>query len=150
MIATLRFMWATWRHKWFVFLAGLRTGTPIWQLVVHDLSKFTPREALACGRHFYGDRSDKTAFKVAVNHHKNRNPHHWEYWAPVDDDPLPMPDRYIREMVADWMGASRAYQGAWPKEAASWPWLKDNFDKIKLHPETRKATVRIISEIIGR
>ena len=26
-----------------------------------------------------------------------------------------MPKRYVREMLADWMGAAATYQGAWPQ-----------------------------------
>ena len=31
-------------HKWYVFLAGQLTGVPLWQLIIHDWSKFTPTE----------------------------------------------------------------------------------------------------------
>jgi hypothetical protein len=30
------------RHKWFVFLAGRRTGVPPRRLLIHDWSKFLP------------------------------------------------------------------------------------------------------------
>lgn len=32
------------RHKWFVLVAGLKTGAPLWRLLIHDWSKFTPAE----------------------------------------------------------------------------------------------------------
>lgn len=28
------------RHKWFVFIAGLQTGAPLWRLIIHDWTKF--------------------------------------------------------------------------------------------------------------
>ena len=40
----LRYLGYVVRHKWFVFRAGLRTGAPLWRLVIHDWSKFTPAE----------------------------------------------------------------------------------------------------------
>lgn len=46
---------------------------------------------------------------------------------------LPMPDKYRREMLADWRGAGMA-QGK-PDTTA---WYKENRDKIILHPETRE------------
>lgn len=50
--------------------------------------------------------------------------------------PLPMPEKYVREMVADWMGASKAYDGKWPKE--KWLWWEKNREKVLsyCHPET--------------
>lgn len=46
---------------------------------------------------------------------------------------LPMPDRYRREMLADWRGAGRAYGNS---DTAAW-YLK-NKNNIILHPETRQ------------
>lgn len=46
---------------------------------------------------------------------------------------LPMPDRYRREMLADWIGAGRAYLGN-PDTCA---WYLENRAKLILHPETR-------------
>ena len=56
-----------------------------------------------------------------------------------------MPWRYVREMAADWFGASRAYEGHWPK-ADDWPWLEKNRDKIlpNLHTVTRARLVSVL------
>jgi hypothetical protein len=43
-----------------------------------------------------------------------------------------MPDKYRREMLADWRGAGRALGK--PDTQA---WYAANRDKMKLHPETR-------------
>lgn len=146
MLPTLKYVWLTCKHKWFVFRAGLRTGAPVWRLVIHDWSKFTPQEAPYYGRQFFGDKGDPLGFSYAWNHHQKVNKHHWEYWIPTtghnrggygDGEPLPMPEKYAREMVADWLGASRAYEGSWPASREAWPWLRENLHKIKLHPETR-------------
>lgn len=40
----LRYALYVARHKWFVLLAGRRTGAPLWRLLVHDWSKLTPAE----------------------------------------------------------------------------------------------------------
>jgi hypothetical protein len=47
--------------------------------------------------------------------------------------PLPMPERYAREMVADWMGAGRAITGRW--EAPKW--YVENRHNMVLHQNTR-------------
>lgn len=46
---------------------------------------------------------------------------------------LPMPDKYRREMVADWRGAGKAYGNDDTKG-----WYMKNRANIILHPETRK------------
>lgn len=47
--------------------------------------------------------------------------------------PLPMPERYAREMVADWMGAGRAITGRWETPT----WYAQNRHNMVLHPDTR-------------
>lgn len=54
--------------------------------------------------------------------------------------PDPMPDVYIREMVADWRGAGRA---AGKTDTAAW--YEKNRDKIILHPDTRQR----VEELLG-
>jgi hypothetical protein len=147
-------------HKYFVFVAGLKTKAPIWLLLIHDWSKFLPSEFIPYAQYFYGEdlklkESYQTftfygieenvpfgyfardRFNVAWLYHQRRNPHHWQYWYLIQDsDPnfaIPMPEKYVREMVADWAGAGRAITGKWEVSA----WYEKNKEKILLHPETR-------------
>lgn len=158
MTPTLKYLWLTLKHKTFVFQAGLKTGAPLWRLIIHDWTKFTPAEAPHYGRQFFGDQSDPEGFSLAWLHHQRNNPHHWEYWVPVtghnrggygDLEPLAMPDWAMREMVADWMGASRAYEGEWPK--AEWPWLVENWPKIApwIHPHTQHDICVLVNQLTG-
>lgn len=143
------------RHKWFVFLECCRLGIP-WLGLIHDWSKFRLSEWLPYARFFHEtdgtprQRRDKTgyyrpsdtgdrAFDQAIFLHLGqRNKHHWQVWAMVDSEAImkvfPMPDRYRREMLADWRGAARA-QGL-PRDSV-WGWWEQNSPKMKLHPETR-------------
>lgn len=140
------------RHKWHVFWAAVDLGIP-WLGLVHDWSKFRPSEWRAYARYFYGpgatNRRDSTgyykptdtgdpAFDRAWLLHVRRNKHHWQYWSmPLDGGgtkPLPIPDRYRREMLADWTGAGRA-QGS---KAGPRDWYVENGSKLQLHPDTRK------------
>lgn len=139
------------RHKWFVFLAACRLGVPLLGLV-HDLSKFSPDEWIPYTNFFYGDgakpRRDKTgyykptdtgdqAFDFAWLLHQKRNRHHWQWWILPEDNGgvkvLPMPEKYRREMLADWMGAGKA-QGHGDDVL---PWYTANCHKMTLHPDTR-------------
>jgi hypothetical protein len=153
----LRYVAATVLHKAFVVRAGRRTGTPLLQLLLHDLSKFTPAELPHYARQFFGDRSDPQGFARAWLHHQNHNRHHWEYWiartshinlgTPLSENiPLEMPERYVREMVADWMAASRLYIGAWPESVETWAWLKQARPRMRLHDATATLLDRVLAE----
>lgn len=144
------------RHKWFVFLACFKVGgVSLWQAVFHDWDKFLPSMFIAYANFFYGNypsqkdlpldakyicytkEQAKEAFAKAWNAHQKRNKHHWQYWLITWDkgntDPLEMPMCHLREMVADWMGAGRAYGNPNTLE-----WYEKNKEVIQLHPETRR------------
>lgn len=144
----LRYLWSLLRHKWFVFVAGRRLGVGVWQLLIHDLSKFSSAEFGPYARRFGGGRggaidhsADAQEWCDAWRHHWTHNPHHWEFWV-NDGTPLLMPDRYVREMVADWCGAGRAYTGRWEVAA----WYAANRDRYQLHPATRARVEQVIGE----
>lgn len=158
LIWAAQYAWLTVKHKWWVLLAGRKVGgIPFWRLLVHDLSKFGPHELFAYGRQFFGDKGDPDGFAEAWLHHQNVNPHHWEYWMPrtghVRSDPamkmpppLPMPDTYVREMVADWMGASKAYTGSW--DMTDWldknlPRIIPNLDMLNTHYRLGRELVKL-------
>jgi len=132
------------RHKYWVFVAGIKTRVPIWQLLIHDLSKFGFKEFSPYVELFYGGYnktcvpdSIREDFDKAWLHHQNVNPHHWQHWVLLDDSgeikALPMPTEYIREMVADWAGAGKSITGRW--EIAEW--YENNKNIMRLHPSTR-------------
>jgi hypothetical protein len=141
------------RHKWFVLLAGLKTGAPLWRLLIHDWSKFLPSEWFAYANWFYDPRRDtkvdefKAAFDQAWLAHQHRNPHHWQHWLLQKDDgtkkALPMPDHFVAEMVADWAGAGRAIAGSWDIG----PWYRDSRDRMQLHMDTRDFVDRILRTV---
>lgn len=144
------------RHKWFVFVAGLRTGAPLWRLLIHDWSKFLPSEwgpyvATFYGGWKYADRPAHVvaAFDAAWLHHQHANPHHWQHWVLREDSGavklLPMPQHFMREMVADWMGAGRAITGKW--EAGEW--YAKNRDKIQIEQQTRIRVEGLLSRHAG-
>ena len=74
----------------------------------------------------------------------NRNKHHWQYWLSIepgrDPEPLKIPEIYVREMVADWIGAGIAITG----EDNVLLWWNDNATNIWLHPDTREMVEVLI------
>lgn len=132
-------------HKWFVFVECLKLGVPLWAAIIHDWQKFTPVEWSPYVLSFYGpwkykDRPEwlVEAFDRAWLHHQHYGPHHWQYYLLREDDGgtkvLKMPDRYQREMLADWRGAGRAITG----EDNTLEWYMKNREKIVLHWFTRE------------
>lgn len=98
----------------------------------------------------------RNRFMDAWIHHQNHNKHHWEYWIPrtvhfqsdpsmEGGEPMPMPDRYIKEMVGDWLGANRAYSGSWDME----DWLTKNLSKIKLHENSGDRLQDLLESMNG-
>ena len=126
------------RHKWYVFVAGRKLKVSLIQLIVHDWHKFLPTEWMPYVEYFYGDHGAKfnggfmwewteagnvkLAFDKAWLSHIHFGKHHWQHWILREDSGkiacIEMPDKYVVEMVADWMGAGRAITGKW--EVESW------------------------------
>ncbi len=52
----------------------------------------------------------------------------------------------ILEMIADWLGASRAYAGRWA-EIGEWKWFENNWNRIRLHPETRRKVKNVLIKL---
>jgi hypothetical protein len=156
---TCMFLWQTMIHKWYVLRAGMRTGAPLWRLVIHDWTKFMPSEAPHYGRRQYGAADDNLGFAQAWNHHHKRHKHHWEWWIPVTShrlspvkagEPLPMPEWAVREMVADWLGASKAYHGFFPETLQEWDWYHREKSSLRLHEETARLLEKVLDDYFRR
>lgn len=118
----------------------------------HDKSKEDPDEYIAYDNYFYGkNRSHAVvmAFKQAWLKHIHRNPHHWQHWVLINDDPeegeviLEMPYEYIIEMICDWWSFS------WAKGNLTeiFSWYEEHSKYIKLAPKTRKTVESILKKI---
>lgn len=129
-------------HKWNVGIECFKKGMLLHALT-HDLSKLRPSEFIPYARFFYEtDRmknykqSDERNenFQKGWNHHQKRNKHHWNYWISVTRKDeivsVPMPRKYVRQMVADWNGMARKFGGE-TKE-----YFENNRDNMLLHEET--------------
>jgi hypothetical protein len=149
----LRYLAYVLRHKWYVFVACRGLQVPLWQAIIHDWTKFLPCEWFPYVQRFFGASSPQLnqarddAFDRAWNHHQKANRHHWQYWVLVPERDaarvraLAIPPRYVREMIADWIGAGRA-QGK-PDVAA---WYAANAAKMVLHDETRALVEHLMAE----
>jgi hypothetical protein len=157
-IAYLRYVFT---HKWYVFIGCMALGVPIYQALIHDWVKFLPVEWFAYVRQFYNtDGSKRTVrdasgsydpnrqadeFKQAWLHHQ-KQPHHWQSWISIGDGgnlvPLPIPQRFVLEMVADWYGAGMAISGTKDLEH----WYLANNGKMVLEDGTRYRVQQVIQK----
>lgn len=141
-------------HKRWVFYYAHRLGYT-WRGFTHDLSKFSPVEFSESVKYWTGKRSpiliakEKTGISYAWLHHRGRNKHHYEYWIDKLDQggvPHKIPFEYVIEMICDWLGACRAYEGnaknIFNKE---YEWWNKHSEKVKIHPETKKLITYILS-----
>lgn len=132
---SLRWIFKVLKHKLLVFIAGRKIGVGFWQLLRHDLSKLS-RVEFAPARNKFICKKDSEDFLMATHHHFQRNCHHWECWIfQRNGNPLPMQEKYVREMVADWMASSYEYTGSWNIKK----WVSENRPSMKFHPETEKV-----------
>lgn len=133
------------KHKWYVMKACFEVGL-YWQGIVHDLSKYSITEFFASAKYFQGNKSPvdaekiETGYSLAWQNHKGKNKHHWQYWTDFKDGELiiiPMPPKYLAEMLCDWVGAGKAYnKGNWTIDTFK-AWYQHDKDNMVLHTLTR-------------
>lgn len=134
-------------------LPDLIKGNYEYQLCfAHDDSKSNQDEYEAYDAYFYGNNRSYSVvqnFNVAWLKHIHRNPHHWQYWILVNDDPnegeilLEIPYHYIIEMICDWWAFS------WEKGNLYeiFDWYNQHKDYMKLNSKTRDTVEDILSKI---
>ena len=125
-------------HKIYLVNSGIRLKVPIWQIFKHDLSKYWLSEIFAYSQFFFMNRKNPKKWRYAWLHHINHNRHHWEYYLSRSTNEkyhgkyLEMPRSYAREMVADWMSASKVKTGSWDISE----WLRRTWPKMRFHDDT--------------
>jgi hypothetical protein len=86
-----------------------------------------------------------------VAHHHNRNKHHGEYWWDIDANgkacPMPMPDKYVLEMVCDRVAASMTYLGDKYTDRAPLEYYLSHIDENQFHEKTRHLLKFFLNEI---
>ena len=137
------------------FINGEKLTEAMLNADIHDQSKWTVEEYDAYDKYFYGDHvrppEVQSAFDRAWLHHIHQNPHHWQHWVLLEDDPnlgsfgkvLDMPLEYIYEMIADWWTFS------WKNNnlMEMFDWYAAHRDNIRLSLKTRMIVEGILSQI---
>lgn len=112
------------KHKGYVIAYHKQFDVPLFQALVHDWTCFLPREFLAYAEVYYylfgNGPSSNPKYLHAWNHHQKHNKHHWQYWLVVnsgdrleieDFDIIPMPLKYVKEMILDRFCSDLAIKG---------------------------------------
>lgn len=121
-------------------------------IFAHDASKSESEEYEAYDAYFYGNNR---SFEVVENYrkawllHLHRNPHHWQHWILINDDPnegeliLEIPYNYIVEMICDWW----AFSWAKGNMAEIFNWYDEHSQYMKMAPKTRETVNGILENI---
>lgn len=142
-------------HRRLVRKGCFRVGL-YWQGLTHDLSKYSPAEFRVGARYYQGTCSPNNAeraekgYSSAWIHHKGRNRHHWEYWTDLNlqsrrYEAVPMPRRYLAEMVMDRIAACKTYQGKAYTDGSALAYLENSREQALIHPGTRRELAYILT-----
>ena len=124
-----------------------------WQICFnHDASKTDPEEYDAYDAYFYGNNRSYAVvqnFKNAWLRHIHNNPHHWQHWILINDEPkegmvvIDMPYIYVVEMICDWWAFS------WKNGDLNeiFDWYEDRKDYMKLSANTRRSVEYILGKM---
>lgn len=123
-----------------------------WQCTAnHDKSKYEQFEYDAYDKYFYGSRSYEVVqnFNLAWLRHIHMNPHHWQHWILINDDPelgeqcLEIPLNYIIEMICDWWSFSWRSGNLYE----IFDWYAKHRDNMRINETSRKNIEHILDQI---
>ena len=119
----------------------------------HDESKYDLEEYDAYDNYFYGkNRTPEVIeeFNRAWLHHIHKNPHHWQHYVLINDEPgegivaLDMPYNHIVEMICDWWSFSWSTGNLYE----IFDWYDKHKEYIRLSNSTRVIVESILDKII--
>lgn len=121
------------------------------QGLMHDLSKYSPKEFISGVVFYTGDKSPNTTERRVTGkseawlHHKGRNRHHFEYWTDysLEQNAVPMagvrmPRKYVAEMLMDRIAASKVYNGKAYTDQDPLKYYLRGKNHYMMHPQTAK------------
>ena len=143
-------------HKYLVAKGCFKVGLYV-QGILHDMSKYGPTEFGVGIKYYQGNRSPNDAereirgYSSAWMHHKGRNKHHFEYWTdysknarPGEPVPVPMPDRYIAEMIMDRIAACKIYKGRDYTDSDAYEYYLKGKNHHVMHEHTSEVLERML------
>jgi len=145
------------RHKILVAKGCFKLGL-YYQGIMHDMSKYSPTEFLVGVKYYQGTESPNNAERMEEGismswlHHKGRNRHHYEYWVDYSTQsieggmaPVPMPRKYVAEMLMDRIAASKTYRGSAYKDSDPLAYYKNAKEPPFMHIQTRRQLEHLLT-----
>lgn len=126
------------------------------QGLMHDLSKYSPKEFVSGVVFYTGDKSPNTAERRVTGkseawlHHKGRNRHHFEYWIDYGQEPgsamqgMKMPVKYVVEMFCDRVAACKTYYKENYNDSMPFEYFNKNRKHYMMHPETMELLGKML------
>ena len=126
------------------------------QGILHDLSKYSPKEFISGVVFYTGDKSPNTTERRVTGkseawlHHKGRNRHHFEYWIDYGQEPgagmqgTKMPVKYVVEMFCDRIAACKTYYKENFNDSMPFEYFNKNRKHYMMHPETMELLGKML------
>lgn len=142
------------KHKYYVGVECFRRGL-YWQGLVHDLSKYSFVEFSASAKYFQPGNSpvkeekDERGYSIAWLNHKAKNKHHWIYWTDREEGvevAIEMPEKYVKEMLCDFIGAGKAYDGKEWTPQSPLNYYTQTKHEMLLHHKTRTLFEKMLRD----
>ncbi len=126
------------------------------QGLMHDLSKYSPKEFITGTIYYTGKKSPNTVERQITGkseawlHHKGRNRHHFEYWIDYGKEPdtqmqgMVMPLRCVVEMFCDRIAASKTYNKEIYNDSMPYEYFMKNKDHYMMHPQTMRLLGKLL------
>ena len=122
----------------------------------HDKSKLSVEEFIPYRNKFFPTNNQKEEmdnneeyskeirdnFKIAWDHHKKINKHHWQEWTKLDDDELK--NCYFIEMICDWIAMSMNFGGT------AREYYEKNKDTMNIPDKYEKIMYTIFNQYYGK
>lgn len=126
------------------------------QGLMHDLSKYSPKEFISGVVFYTGDKSPNTTERRVTGkseawlHHKGRNRHHFEYWIDYGQEPgsamqgMKMPVKYVAEMFCDRVAACKTYYKENYNDCMPFEYFNKNRKHYMMHTETMELLGKML------
>jgi hypothetical protein len=131
------------------------------QGLLHDMSKYSWTEFHIGAEYYQGTRSPNNAERETTGvstswlHHKGRNKHHFEYWVDYGINEkmvltgIPMPRRYIAEMIMDRISASKTYNPDSYNDKMPYQYYEQGKEKLWFVHEDTKTQMEFLLEMLA-
>jgi hypothetical protein len=160
-----KYFWYIVKHKWYVGIFCFKEGL-YWRGIFHDMHKLRPFPFWAYANYFYGknheikgksetgySKPSKTCdpnFDKAWLFHQKTQKHHYQFWILLEDcgitKLIPMDEKYWKEMICDWYGASIAtgHANFTNYKENTRKWYLAHRPIIKISNDTRKSIEKMM------